>query len=65
VLDLRETEFIDSAGLQILLGIQRRLSQASRKLTVICDDGPVRRVIELTRLAEVLGLTRGDETADA
>lgn len=61
VVDLRRTEFIDSAGLQILLGTQRRLGRFSRSLTVVCDDGPVRRVIELTRLEEAFGLTRGRE----
>jgi anti-sigma B factor antagonist len=64
VVDLREAEFIDSAGLQILLGTQRRLSRASRRLTVICDEGPVRRVIELTRLGEILGLVTGAEAED-
>jgi anti-anti-sigma factor len=63
VVDLRSTGFIDSAGLQILLGTARRLARASRKLSVICDEGPVLRVIELTRLGEHLGLTRGDEPA--
>ena len=61
VVDLRRTEFIDSAGLQILLGTRRRLGRFSRRLTVVCDDGPVRRVIELTRLEEAFGLTRGTE----
>jgi anti-anti-sigma factor len=62
VVDLRSTGFMDSSGLQILLGTQRRLARASRRLTVVCDDGAVRRVIELTRLAETLGLTRSDGT---
>lgn len=63
VVDLRETEFIDSAGLQILLGTQRRLGRTRRRLAVVCDEGPVRRVIELTRLTEVLGLVSGPEAA--
>ena len=53
-LDLREAQFIDSAGLQFLLLTRRRLLQASRNLTVICDEGPVLRVIELARLIEPL-----------
>jgi len=61
VLDLRRAEFIDSAGLQILLSTRRRLERFSRKLTVVCDEGPVRSVIELTRLVEPLGLIWGDE----
>ncbi|HLY50011.1 MAG TPA: STAS domain-containing protein, partial [Solirubrobacteraceae bacterium] len=52
VVDLRQADFLDSAGLQILLGAQRRLSHDGRKLKVVCDEGPVRRVIELTRLEE-------------
>jgi anti-sigma B factor antagonist len=56
VLDLAETEFIDSAGLAILLNVQRRLARRGRQLRVICDEGPVRRVIELARLGETLGV---------
>lgn len=64
IIDLRRADFIDSAGLQVLLGAQRRLGQTARRLTVICDEGPVRRVIELTRLGEILGLVRGDEAGE-
>ena len=56
VLDLRNVEFMDSAGLQILMNIKRRLMRASRTLSVICD-GPVRQVIEFARLTETLGVT--------
>lgn len=61
VVDLRKANFIDSAGLQILLATQRRLNTASRKLTVICNAGPVKRVIEVARLDEILGLHAGDD----
>ncbi len=61
VLDLRQVEFIDSAGLQILLNARRRLDRSSRSLSVICDQGPVRRVIELARLVETLGVVSGAE----
>jgi anti-sigma B factor antagonist len=53
-LDLREVQFIDSAGLQLLLLTRRRLLGESRNLTVICGEGPVRREIELARLTETL-----------
>jgi anti-anti-sigma factor len=56
VLDLGETEFIDSAGLAILLNVQRRLERHGRQMRMICRDGPVRRVIELARLEETLGV---------
>jgi anti-anti-sigma factor len=50
---------MDSAGLQLLLATQRRLRRDSRRLTVMCEEGPVRRVIEMARLEETLGLTEG------
>jgi anti-anti-sigma factor len=56
VLDLGETQFIDSAGLAILLNLQRRLERRKHRLRVLCDDGPVRRVIEMARLEETLGV---------
>jgi anti-sigma B factor antagonist len=57
VLDLRDVRFIDSAGLQLLLNARRRLLSTSRTLSVICDDGPIRRMIELARLTETLRVT--------
>jgi anti-anti-sigma factor len=56
VLDLRDAVFMDSAGLHILLSAHRRLTGARRRLAVICPEGPVRRVIELARLVETLGV---------
>ncbi len=40
----------------MLLNAQRRLIRESRSLAVICVPGPVRRLIELTRLVETLGV---------
>jgi anti-anti-sigma factor len=59
VLDLRGVVFMDSAGLHVLLGAHRRLTRASRSLAVLCDGGPVRRVIELAGLIETLGVVSG------
>jgi anti-sigma B factor antagonist len=56
VLDLTDTDFIDSVGLQMLLSIDRRLAAINRKLTVVCGDGPVRRQIETTRLITALNV---------
>jgi anti-anti-sigma factor len=57
LLDLSSAAFIDSFALYILLNAQRRLSRRGRGFSVVCDRGPVRRVIELARLADVLGMT--------
>jgi anti-sigma B factor antagonist len=56
VLDLTETEFIDSLGLHALLTVQRRLMRRSRTLTVVCGPGPARRAIELARLTDALNV---------
>ena len=56
VIDLSQAEFIDSFGLTVLLGTQRRLERQGRSLTVICGEGPVRRAIEFARLIEPLGV---------
>ena len=56
VLDLGETQFIDSTGLAVLLNVQRRVERRGRRLRVLCDEGPVRRVIGLARLEETLGV---------
>jgi anti-sigma B factor antagonist len=54
VVDLHEVEFIDSAGLQVLLGAQRRLARQGRELGIVCPPGPVLRVFELSRLLDTL-----------
>lgn len=61
VVDLRELEFIDSAGLHVLLNTQRRLIRRGRRLSVVCGGGAVRNVIELARLADTLGVIADPE----
>ena len=64
IVDLRDALFIDSAGLHILLSAHRRLTRASRRMSVLCGEGPVRRVIELARLTETLGVVAGIEDSE-
>lgn len=54
IVDLSRTEFIDSAGLHILLNANRRLTRQGRSLAVVCPPGPVWRVFELAKLLETL-----------
>ena len=56
VLDLAETTFISSAGLSVLLNAQRRLSDEGGSLTVGAVSPNVGRLIELSGLAETLGI---------
>jgi anti-sigma B factor antagonist len=50
VLDLEGVEFIDSTGLAAMLNALRRLTRARRQLMLVCPEGPVRRILRLTRL---------------
>jgi anti-sigma B factor antagonist len=58
VVDLAGVGFLDSAGLHVLIDLAARLDPAGCELAVVCPVGaPPRRVIELTGLAGLLGLT--------
>src|SRR3954447_7706049 len=46
VLDMSETNFIDSAGISTLLNGLRRLTRQRRKRVVLCPPAPPRRVFE-------------------
>jgi anti-sigma B factor antagonist len=50
VVDLVDVTFIDSTGLAALLNALRRLTRAGRRLVLACAEGPVWRMLCLTRL---------------
>jgi anti-anti-sigma factor len=59
VLDLRETTYLLSAGLAVLLEISQRARAVSRPLRVLAPDkGPVNRVLALTGLDRLPGVVR-------
>ena len=47
--DLTGVDFLDSAGLGVLVGIDRRLRPLDGTLTVVSPDPTVRRVFQLVR----------------
>jgi anti-sigma B factor antagonist len=49
--DLSETTFMDSSGLHVLLDVHRRMEA---RLTIVCPPGNVRRVLDLTGVAQSL-----------
>src|SRR3954471_4171046 len=65
VLDMSETNFIDSAGISTLLNGLRRLTRERRKLIVVCPPGPPRRVFETLGLVGTFDLvnSRGEGLA--
>lgn len=54
VVDLRQADYVDSAGMHVLLNAQRRLARQGRAIAVVCRPGPVRRAFELAKLIETL-----------
>lgn len=55
-IDLWETDFMDSAGLHLLVDAEREVRGLCRRLTIVCRPGPVRRIFDIAGLAELLPL---------
>jgi anti-sigma B factor antagonist len=55
-LDLGQTEFMDSSGLKVVLGLRRRVDELRRRLAIVCPLGRVRRVFELAGVDSALPL---------
>ena len=53
-LDLRELDFIDSAGLRLVMRTHSRAKQDGRRLVIIRGGDNVERVLELTGLKDEL-----------
>jgi anti-sigma B factor antagonist len=53
-LDLTAVEFMDSSGLRVLIDTRQSASANGRRLLVICPQGPVRRVIEISGVEAAL-----------
>jgi anti-sigma B factor antagonist len=54
VLDLRELEFMDSSGLQLLLALDAEARQDGFNLSLVRGPAAVQRVFELTGMAGAL-----------
>jgi anti-sigma B factor antagonist len=67
VLDLAGVAFIDSSALGTLLKVGGEVESAGKRLRVVCGNGPVRRLLELTNLTNRFQLcpTRDDAFATA
>jgi anti-anti-sigma factor len=52
--DLTRVRFMDSHGLHALQDMHHALAVTRRRVVVICPPGPVRRILRLTGLDDVL-----------
>lgn len=53
-LDFTQTTFMDSSGVHALLEARSRLDRAGRRMVLICPEGPVLRLLTLTRIDQSL-----------
>jgi anti-anti-sigma factor len=57
VLDLSETEYLDSAGIRLVFGLADAVRRRGQALRLVVPDGaPVQRVLELCRVGDVAPL---------
>ena len=57
VLDLRRVEFMDSAGLKVLLNQRSRLEESGGDLRLVVGQGVVVRLLELTGVSDAFSIT--------
>ena len=64
VVDVRELEYLDSAGIRLFFRAARSVSDAGGRFVAIASrDSPARRVLELADAATVFPLEEDEETA--
>jgi anti-anti-sigma factor len=64
IVDLRDLTFIDATGLRLLTELDRLARSDALELTILCNSGAVRRIIEEAHLDEVLPVVDpGEATA--
>ena len=65
VLDLCDLEFLDSSGLSVVLRARAMLARDERALAIVCPPGPVRRLMEVAGVADLLFLYDSREDVHA
>jgi anti-sigma B factor antagonist len=61
VLDVSGVGYVDSTGIEALVGIYQKANNASGGLRILKPDSRLRQLLNLTKLADVLGVVE-DET---
>jgi anti-anti-sigma factor len=64
-IDLTNVTSMDSSGLELLLSTQSALAGGSRRLALICPEGPVRRALEIAGVASALEIHPDRSSAHA
>jgi anti-sigma B factor antagonist len=53
-IDVRRLDFLDSTGLGLLFGANRRAREAGRRLVLLKGEGPIDRILELAKVEDVI-----------
>ena len=56
VVDLSKTQYLDSAGLGILVGLLKRARESERRIVIVGAQPQVKRIFEITRLNQVFSM---------
>jgi anti-sigma B factor antagonist len=65
VVDLSGVEFMDSSGLLAILHARGLLAREERALAVVCPAGPVRHLLEVAGVSQLLVVCDSREDAEA
>src|SRR5215216_3396201 len=63
VVDLREVEFIDTAGLEVLLEEWNVFRKFDGRMCLVAQQGPIRRLLEVISLSKLCDLYTEPEAA--
>lgn len=55
-LDLRKTEFMDSAGLKVLITQRSRIEESGGAMRLVVGEGPVMRLLELAGVRDAFSI---------
>ena len=65
VVDLRGVRFMDSMGLGVLIGARRRTVEGDGRFALVCTEGPVLRVLDVSGLTTVFEVVSTPEALPA
>jgi len=65
VIDLSDVQYIDSAGISALVFAYRRICPTGGKLAVVVSDKNVRRIVTITRLETLPGISLFESADEA
>lgn len=63
IVDLKNVEFIDSTGLGALIGGHRRALESGGGVSLVINEGPISRLLNITGLMRVFKVFGSEESA--